>query len=219
MRHLGLIPLAGMAKIDDIRDIAAIQVRRRRDTARPAKADGVDHRQFGPRIDNQPVDGEEAARIVPVAGAVLDADDDIRIGGAKPRHQINRQADAGDLRDVVEVNLQIGMVDTVDQLLEIIEIAIITHALEIEGWQRHHTGAAKLDSVPRQGDAFRQVAQPGAGNDAFWIDTRFDQPLDGGHPLGAADRQRLTSRAERGKSRTSRRQQFGGKFVVEFLVE
>ena len=71
------------------------------------------------------------------------------------------------------------MVDAVDQLLEIVEQPVIAHALEIEGRQRHHAGAAKLDSMARQGDGFRKVAQACSGNDDLGVDAGGDKALKG----------------------------------------
>ena len=111
------------------------------------------------------------------------------------------------------------MIDAVDQPFEIIEIAVIPHALEIERGQRHHTGTAKFDSMARQGNGFGKVAQAGSRDDHLRIDTGGDKAFQRGHTLGTADGQRFAGGTERGQAGTSCFQKLGGKIIVETLIE
>ncbi len=73
-----------------------------------------------------------------------------------------RDADARDLRDMVEVDAQRRPVDGVDQPGEVVVEALVRHALVVEGRQDHRAGAALVGGVARQADGVGQAGQPGA---------------------------------------------------------
>ena len=107
---------------------------------------------------------EQRARVVPVAGAVLDARDDARVPVEQALDQ--READ-GNLRHrgyVVEVDAQPRIADALDHLGVAREQAVVRHALVVERRQHQHAAAAVVDRAARQLDGVGQRAGAGPGH-------------------------------------------------------
>ncbi len=114
----------------------------------------------------------------------------------QPAHERNGNANTRHLGDVVEVDLQPLVRDSVDQSDEIVVEAIVRDALEVEGRQGHGARTAKLHRVPGELDGIREVGQSGAWDHAGRVDPGPGQGLQHPHALVHPDRQRLAGRAE-----------------------
>ena len=107
---------------------------------------------------------QDRLHVRPVAGRILDTENCFREFAAQALDQVKGEADAGDLRDVIQINTQIIVGDFVDDLGKIPEQALITHILIIEWGEHQDATDAHVDRVLGQCDGVGQRAGTGAGH-------------------------------------------------------
>ena len=130
------------------------------------------------KIDSWGSAATSARELSKLARAVLDSGDDARIRGGEPRHHRHRQADAADLRNMVEVQAQAIVADAIDQPGVRRVHAFVGHVLEEERRQHQRTGASRRNRVARQLDRVGQRGAAGGGQDALRRDAGREQRIE-----------------------------------------
>ena len=74
MQRTSRIHVAVIVEPDDLGKCLHIDVRGRADAAVATQIERIEERHFGAGINNEPLDLEQLARVVEVAGTILDAD-------------------------------------------------------------------------------------------------------------------------------------------------
>ena len=110
------------------------------------------------------------ARIVHVAGGILQADDAAAERVEQALHQRDVPVQAGLLRVVIEIDRDRLLRRRLHDGVDIGDEAVVRHALVVERRQHQRAGKAKLGGVPRQrhrvGDRRRRRCRPSCGRAA-----------------------------------------------------
>ena len=157
----------------------------------------VEQKDLGARENRKTrITVEQRRSVAPIARAVLQPDNRLRIGPDQAADQVEREPDHRHWRDVVEKELQRRRADLVDDAGNECEDAVVADPLVVEGRQHQHPAAAVVDRVAHQRRGIGHRAGAGPGHQLLRRDPGLDQPVEQFHPLAGRHRVRLARRAE-----------------------
>ena len=129
------------------------------------------------------------------------------IGLAKPLDQRRRDGRGRHLREVVEIELQAGIADALDDLGEIGKEPARPLVLVVEGRQHQNAAGACLNSVAGHRHRIGNGAGAGSRHEAMGGDACFNQVIDEAVAFGGGERIALAGGAEDGETTSALIQQ------------
>src|SRR6266542_3776887 len=134
--------------------------------------------------------------IVPVAGGILGARDDARIGSEETLDQPHRDAHLRDGRDVIEVDAQTPVSHALDDLREILEEPVVGDALVVERREHEHAPAAEFHGMRSEPYRIGESAASRARHHAGRVHPPAHQTIEQLRLLFRRERVRLGVRTE-----------------------
>ena len=134
-----------------------------------------------------------------IAGAVLDADHGVGIGRQQLLDQAEADRHAGILRNVIQVDPEAVVADTLDDFGIGAEQPVVGDRLVIERRQHQHAGGAHLDRLSGQLHRVGNGAAAGAGDHPVGRDAGDLERIQQTQPFGDAERIGLAGGAEHGQ--------------------
>ena len=183
--------------LEDLANTGRIDVAGCSDAADPAAAQRIQQEDFRAGKGAEPREGiEDRFRVRPVAAAVFQADNRIRVFFDQPADEIEAERRPGLRWDVVEVDFQGVVADPLHDFGEPSEETVIRHALVVERRQHQNAAAAMGHSVLVQANRFVDRAGAGSRHEFVARYTGFDQRIEQGHPLVGGLRVRFAGSAK-----------------------
>src|SRR5437899_9172222 len=139
---------------------------------------------------------EQATRMAEVALAILDAGQNARISGSQSRNDVVRDRHGGDLRDMVEIEPEPCVSDSVDEARIARVNAFFAGTLEEKRWEYKRAGATRAYRMQRE---FDRVSERGAARARDDAPSRYacgEQSIEGTSALCNRKRLSFSGRSE-----------------------